>query len=154
MDLKNTTRAARLAGLALLLLATAYLASCSLDKALVMRPAGSKPHAASQKDLIAEGAKLWKDPKMSSGGDVSCNTCHINFSTLNPSFGQPYPHKVEMVESKTGMTSTDAEQMVQFCLLMPMGKEKPLAWDSRELAALTAYTLEYQKEFIKAKATK
>ena len=131
-----------------------YLVNCSLDKGLVTRPVGVKPYSASQAELVAEGAKLWKDPKLSSGGDVSCNTCHINFSSLNASFAKPYPHKVEMVESKTGLTSTDAEQMVQFCLLMPMGRDKPLAWDSRELAALTAYTLQYQKDYLKAKGIK
>ena len=57
-----------------------------------------------------------------------------------------------MVASKTGLDSTDAEQMVQFCLLMPMGREKPLEWNSKELAALTAYTLKYQKDYIATKA--
>ncbi len=130
------------------------LANCSLDKSLVTRPAEVRPFTAPQAELIAEGARLWKDTKLSSGGDISCNTCHINFSSLNESFAQPYPHKVEMVESKTGISSTTAEQMVQFCLLMPMGREKPLEWDSRELAALTAFTLQYQKDYLKARTKK
>ncbi len=33
--------------------------------------------------------------------------------------------------------------MVQFCMLQPMQAE-PLAWDSRELAALTAYVKHIQ----------
>jgi hypothetical protein len=36
--------------------------------------------------------------------------------------------------------------MVQLCMVIPMAS-KPLAWDSKELAALSAYSLEVQKTF-------
>ena len=43
-----------------------------------------------------------------------------------------------MAKSMSDLESINAEQMVQFCMIVPM-KSEPLAWDSRELAALTVY---------------
>ncbi|MBL1417091.1 MAG: hypothetical protein COB27_009460, partial [Moritella sp.] len=66
----------------------------------------------------------------------------------NDSFKQPYPHLVAMAEDMSGLTSIDAEQMVQFCMLQPMQAEM-FAWDSKELAALTLYVEKVvQVEFI------
>jgi hypothetical protein len=52
-----------------------------------------------------------------------------------------------MVKTATGKDLfVDAEQMVQFCMINPM-QAKPLAWDSKELAALTAFVVEFQKGY-------
>jgi hypothetical protein len=39
---------------------------------------------------------------------------------------------------QAGVDSVNAAEMVQFCMLVPMQAE-PLAWNSSELASLTAY---------------
>ena len=52
-----------------------------------------------------------------------------------------------MVKAQIGVDlSVDAEQIVQFCMMSPM-QAKPLAWDSKELAALSAFVVEFQKGY-------
>lgn len=53
---------------------------------------------------------------------------------------------VAMARDQAGLKRIRADEMVQFCMVVPMAA-KPLPWNSKELAALTAYTLELQKAF-------
>ena len=112
-----------------------------IDAAAIRRPAGYKP----AKGDAALGEKLWNDTKLSSNG-MSCNTCHQQHAAFEASFAKPYPHTVAMAKDKAGVKSIHLDEMIQACLVMPMAT-KPLAWDSKELAALTAYTLSQQKTF-------
>jgi hypothetical protein len=73
---------------------------------------------------------------------------HANF---NPSFVKAYPHPVDMPQQRAGLQQVSLDEMVQFCMVVPMAS-KPLPWNSRELAALTAYAGEVQKDFIKTAA--
>lgn len=125
-----------------------------VDPASVTRPAGSTPYAAQDgEDLVAIGKKLWSDPSLSKKGKVSCNTCHIANAAFKKTFEEPYPHMVRMAKSKGGLDSITAEQMVQFCMVVPM-KTDPLPWDSKELAALAAYTEALQVKYAAAAEAK
>lgn len=120
----------------------------------VTRPAGTTPYTAQAgDDLVALGKKLWSDPSLSKNGKVSCNTCHIGNAAFKKTFEAAYPHKVAMAKAKGGLESISSEQMVQFCMVVPM-KTKPLAWDSKELAALSAYTEAVQIKYAEAAAKK
>ena len=70
----------------------------------------------------------------------------MNNANLNPSFAKPYPHEVAMPLQMAGVEQVHADEMVQFCMVVPMESD-PLPWDSRELAALTAYTVSLQTDF-------
>ncbi|TAN54442.1 MAG: cytochrome C peroxidase, partial [Betaproteobacteria bacterium] len=107
-----------------------------------MRPKGSKPYAGARADLVKAGELLWSDTRISTNG-MSCNTCHKDGAAFSASFAKPYPHAVAMAQRQSKLKSITMEQMVQFCMVVPMAA-KPLAWDSKELAALTAYTGEVQ----------
>ncbi len=109
------------------------------------RPSGSTPFRDERASLVALGRKLFDDTGLSTNG-MSCNSCHADFGAYGETFKKPYPHFVQMVNEATGLDQVTAEQMVQFCMMRPMAN-KPLAWDSQELAALTAYVEEVQKEF-------
>jgi len=124
-----------------------FIYSCGVGKEQITRPEGSKKYSAGQAALITEGKKLWFDTSVSASGKKSCGTCHPSVDTFGEGFAQPYPHKVNMAGQVVS-----AEGMVQFCILKPMGHKEPLAWDSKELAALTAYTLKLQKDFQKISA--
>ena len=65
---------------------------------------------------------------------------------MNATFAQPYPHYVAMPDQQAGVSEVNAAEMVQFCMLVPMGGE-PLDWSSRELAALAAYVESIQPGF-------
>lgn len=119
--------------------------SKELDPFLITRPAGTKLVTGDPIQLVKEGKQLWKEVKLSSNG-MSCDTCHANHGSFTPGFAQPYPHEVTMVREKSGVAKIHLDEMVQGCLVMPMAT-RPLPWDSRELAALTAYTAEVQKSF-------
>lgn len=54
------------------------------------------------------------------------------------------------MKDKSGADSVTAEEMVQFCVAVPLAG-KLLAWDSKELAALTAYVEVRQSLFAKLK---
>lgn len=116
-----------------------------LDPRLITRPAGTKLATGDHAQLVQEGERLWKDVQLSSNG-LSCDSCHSNQGAFMPGFAKPYPHEVEMVRDKAGVKRIHLDEMVQGCLVMPMAT-KPFPWDSRELAALTAYTAEVQKSF-------
>ena len=112
----------------------------------ISRPEGTKPYEGDQAELVAEGEKLWNDTSLSTNG-LSCATCHAGYNTLSESFAKPYPHTISMVTNQVGKEiEVSAEQIVQFCMVSPMAND-PLPWESRELAALTAYVLEYQKGY-------
>ncbi|MBE9562637.1 MAG: hypothetical protein IMF12_07230 [Proteobacteria bacterium] len=79
---------------------------------------------------------------------MSCQTCHKQGkAAFGKNFAKPYPHSVGMVKSKFGVAQVKLDEMIQFCIIEPMAG-KPLAWDSKELAALTAYTQKLQNEFL------
>ncbi|HSS65488.1 MAG TPA: hypothetical protein VLS27_13720 [Gammaproteobacteria bacterium] len=110
-----------------------------------MRPKGVKPAAGKKSKLIAEGERLWNSTRLSTNG-LSCSSCHANNASLNATFAKPYPHEVAMPSQMAGVGRIHADEMAQFCLLVPM-QSKTLPWKSMELAALAAYTVELQKNF-------
>lgn len=131
-------------------IAALVLSGCgSVDPQLVTRPDGAARFEGDRADLVAAGAELWRDSNLGKAG-VSCESCHINGAQFKKTFKQPYPHQVAMAKSMSGLTSIDAEQMVQFCMMVPM-KSEPLAWDSRELAALSAYVEDVEQKGYAAK---
>ncbi len=121
------------------------------DPARITRPADIKPFTGADRTvLVAEGKMLFEDSSLSSNGS-SCNSCHATNDLFNASFAKPYPHPVAMAREKAGLDrALQADEFVQFCMIVPMAVD-PLPWDSRELAALTAYVVDVkQKEFIAA----
>lgn len=125
-------------------------ASARINPALITRPADYHPYQGEPAALAKEGKKLFSDTKLSSNG-MSCNTCHAGYGAFQDSFAQPYPHPVQMVNDRTGKKTIQLDEMVQICMVLPMAA-KPLPWDSKELAALTAYAAELQKGFKPGKA--
>jgi cytochrome c len=125
-------------------------ASDRIDSKLVTRPAGTRLFAGASAQLVKEGKRLWNDRSLGTSG-LACGTCHLNHANFNPSFVKPFPHAVAMTEQRARLKQVSLDEMVQFCMVVPMAS-KPLAWDSKELAALTAYAGEVQKGFIKAAA--
>ncbi len=128
------------------LLAGALLSCRSVDPGLVQQPESVALYRSSAEELEKLGETLWQETSLSRSGALACQSCHREFQAFQPSFTLPYPHNVKMVESKLHLQEISAAGMVQFCMIMPMEKE-PLPWDSKELAALTAYVLKLQKEF-------
>jgi hypothetical protein len=95
--------------------------------------------------LVAEGERLWNDKSLSTNG-AACATCHQSYAQMQPSFAQPYPHRVAMVKQMSGVDAVGAAEMVQFCMLQPMQAE-PFPWSSHELAALAAYVEHIQQSY-------
>jgi len=120
-------------------------AGMKVDPKLVTRPAGTALARGDQATLVKDGERLFKDARLSSNG-TSCQTCHANNASYNASFAQPYPHRVGMPEQRAGLKKVALDEMVQFCKVAAMA-DRPLAWNSHELAALTAYTAQVQKGF-------
>jgi cytochrome c len=101
--------------------------------------------------LIARGEALFKDTSLSGSGAMSCATCHADtgsgpYAMMNATFARPYPHYVAMADQRSDVQSVSAAEMVQFCQLVPM-QGAPLAWDGKDLAALTAYVESVQPGF-------
>ncbi|MEQ8825529.1 MAG: hypothetical protein RIC14_14265 [Filomicrobium sp.] len=118
-----------------------------VDAAVVTRPADVGPYTAPDGDkLLAEGKKLFDSLKISENG-LTCKSCHFKYEAYEESFLLPYPHAVGMAKKRAGMDAVEADEMVQLCLVITMDS-KPLPWESRELAALTAYVLDQQRGFI------
>lgn len=118
-----------------------------VDPKLVTRPNGTEPYQGDMLALVTEGRDLWNSKAISRNNSVSCSTCHQDGTTmLQPGFAKPYPHSVQMAKDAAGMESITLEGMVQLCMIKPM-QSKPFAWDSRQLAALTAYTSVLQRTF-------
>ncbi|WP_412033517.1 c-type cytochrome [Pseudomonas aeruginosa] len=96
-------------------------------------------------ELRAYGEKLYKDPKLSSNG-LSCESCHQGGNLFQASFAKAYPHEVAMAKNQFGMSQVFLDEMVQICMVAPMAT-KALGWQSKELAALTAYVATLQTSF-------
>ncbi|WP_291993651.1 cytochrome c peroxidase [Candidatus Accumulibacter sp. ACC003] len=120
-------------------------ASNGIDPQLVTRPKNYRRYVGDAAELSSEGKRLWSDSRLSTNG-MSCNTCHQANSAFQNSFAQPYPHRVQMAQDNANMKTIHLDEMVQICMVAPMAA-KPLAWNSKQLAALTAYTAEVQKTF-------
>ena len=119
--------------------------SASLKKA-VRRPEGYAPYQGDVAELRALGEKLFNDNSLSSNG-LSCATCHTNGMVYLDTFKNQYPHFVAMGKRDFGMDMVHLDEMVQICMVAPMAAE-PLGWGSKELAALTEYTLQEQQKYI------
>jgi len=109
--------------------------------ASTIRPPGYKP----LKGDPDAGKVLFNDTKLSTNG-MACASCHANHGAFSASFAKPYPHTVAMARDQLGRKSIYLDEMVQACMIMPMAA-KPLPWNSKELAELTAYVAELQKTF-------
>lgn len=109
--------------------------------AATVRPAGYKPRVG---DPMA-GEKSFNNKKLSTNA-MACATCHANHASFSDSFAKPYPHKVAMAHDDLGIQSIHLDEMIQACMVMPM-QAKPLPWNSKELADLTAYMAQVQKTF-------
>jgi cytochrome c len=110
-----------------------------LDASLVTQ--GSRPlfSGRATATLVAEGAALWSDTRLSRSGTMSCSTCHsTNYGQMQATFAAPYPHRVAMAKDRAGLEQVNAAEMVQLCMMIPMNND-PLPWESPELAALAAY---------------
>ncbi len=105
----------------------------------------------SQETLVREGEALFNDTSLSRNG-MACSTCHTNDALFKSSFAQPYPHYITMADQRAGMKLVNADEIVQFCIAVPMEGDL-LNWEGRELAALTAYVVEVkQKNFMEQHA--
>ncbi len=120
-------------------------AAAKVDPKLITRPKGTKLAGGNHAALLAEGERLWNDKKLSTNG-LACQTCHQGGASFQATFAKPYPHPVAMVSEKAGLNQIHLDEMVQICMLVPMAA-KPLPWDGKALAALTAYAAEVQKHF-------
>ena len=119
--------------------------AASVSAGQFTRPCGAAVRPGADPALVTRGKRLWNDPSLGNSG-LSCSSCHAGNASLNPGFAKPYPHPVQMPKQMAGVEQVHADEMVQFCMVVPM-QAKPLPWGSRDLAALTAYTLEVQKSF-------
>lgn len=118
-----------------------------VDPKAVTRPAGTKSYQGDSMVLLNEGRELWYNVSISKNSSMSCATCHQDGNAMfHRDFAKPYPHYVQMAKDVAGMDSITLEGMVQLCMIRPM-QSTPFAWDSRQLAALTAYTSVLQKKF-------
>ncbi|MEE8041386.1 MAG: hypothetical protein V3T15_01170 [Pseudomonadales bacterium] len=105
----------------------------------VTRPVGSQRYRGKRSGLVKQGKELWNDSSLSTNG-LTCNNCHMNNQAFLASFTKQYPHEVAMAKG-IGIASIQIDEMVQLCMVNPMAN-KPLPWDSRELAALSAYSVD------------
>ncbi len=118
-------------------------AMAPVNPCMFLEPPKTKLAKGKKKDLVSDGSDLWADTSLSPVG-VACSTCHVQapagpYALMNPTFAEDYPHKVKMAKDRAGVERPiTAAEMVQFCMLVPMSAQ-PLPWDSKELAALTAY---------------
>jgi cytochrome c len=129
--------------------------AAGMDSALIVRPKGTTAFEGEKSTLIMKGEQLWNDKSLSKKGKTACSSCHkTDTKMFKKTFLEAYPHSVKMVSKKAGLDSITIEGMVQFCMVAPM-KNEPLAWDSENLAALTAYaSMVVQQKYIEAKASK
>lgn len=119
--------------------------AAKIDPNSFTRPAGSKSASGNQAELVKLGKALWNDKSIGKSG-LACQTCHQQNRLFNASFAQPYPHKVKMAVDRAGLISIQLDEMVQFCMIVPM-KADILPWNSKQLAALTAYSAAVQKGY-------
>ena len=117
----------------------------TVDANAFTRPSGTSLYPGNQAQLAAEGKLLWEDKSLGASG-LACANCHINNGNFHETFLKPYPHYVAMPDAQAGVKQVSADEMVQFCMIVPMAG-KPLDWGSRKLAALAAYTGAMQTQF-------
>ncbi len=139
----------------LAMIASGSIDAASIDSTLIVRPKGSSAFSGEAADLLAKGEQLWNDKSLSRKGNTACSSCHKTATRMfKKSFMDDYPHAVKMVGKKARLDTVTTEGMVQFCMVVPM-KSQPLAWDSEDLAALTAYSEKVvQQNYIKARSGK
>lgn len=118
--------------------------TASVAKA-VKRPANYRPFKGDPAELAKLGEQLFKDPRLSTNG-TACASCHQAYGAFRASFAKPFPHRIAMADQNFGFKEIHLDEMVQICMIGPMAN-RPLAWESKELAALTAYLGELQKNF-------
>ncbi|MEM6986073.1 MAG: hypothetical protein AAF499_06000 [Pseudomonadota bacterium] len=123
-------------------------ADVASTRVLIVRPEGKSQHEADVGDLERLGERLFADRSLSDNG-LACISCHAGMNLYNSSFTEPYPHRVTMPFERAGLDTVDAESMVQFCMVFPMAAD-PLPWQSRQLAALSAYVEKVQREYADA----
>lgn len=138
---------------ALTIVFTVSVYAAGVDSALIIRPKGSPAFVGDHAGLIVKGEQLWNDKSLSKKGKTACSSCHKTSTKMfKKTFLDAYPHNVKMVNKKAKLDSITIEGMVQFCMVVPM-KNEPLAWDSEDLAALTAYVEGVvQRNYIEAKS--
>ncbi|TLF51771.1 hypothetical protein FEI13_07460 [Halomonas urmiana] len=122
------------------------------DGAAVARPEGYSPAYSETGDnpqeMLARGEALYYDTSLSSNG-LACASCHGSDGQdmgYNPTFEQPFPHRVAMAANQFGMSEVHADEMVQICMVAPMAAQ-PLEWGGEALTSLAAYMVEVQKRF-------
>lgn len=126
-------------------------ASSANASARVSRPDNYTPGYNEEGDnaeaLIERGKALFNDPSLSGNG-LSCATCHGSDgqSGYQGTFDQAFPHSVNMGVQQFGMETVYADEMVQICMVAPMAAE-PLAWDSDEIASLSAFVVDAQARY-------
>ncbi len=119
----------------------------SVDPARVTQGSNQLHTGTPEAQLLARGSELWNDPSLSGSGGIACSTCHVdNYQQMQATFAQPYPHAVAMASARAGVAQVNAAEMVQLCMVIPMGAD-PLPWNSVELAALTTYVRDIQRGF-------
>jgi cytochrome c len=126
-------------------LAVASTAATAQDTTDLVQPEGWSLPQDDRAALVARGAELFDDPSISETGSA-CSSCHADFGNYNETFREPYPHFVAMGKNMFDMDQVTAAEMVQLCMVVPMGAD-PLPWDSDELAALTAYVEDERERF-------
>lgn len=100
--------------------------------------------ADSREELVAYGKELYDARTLSPNG-LACNDCHAESRAYKKGFAKPYPHPIRMAKARAGMKrDVHADEFVQICINIPLDGES-LAWDSKELAALTAYVIDVEQ---------
>ncbi len=91
----------------------------------------------SVKNLVKQGERAWNNETLGTSG-FSCMTCHDDHELLT---NKPWPHYIEMARDVFTL-----DQMINFCMLNPMGGKKidPL---SLRMTAMSAFYSEYMKTF-------
>ncbi len=117
------------------------------DPKLVKRPAGFRPNYPTSAEAVKAGSKLFRDTSLSTNG-MSCASCHEGGKSYQPSFAQPFPHKMAMAADTYGIKQLHLDEAIQVCMVGPMAA-KPLDWKSVELANLVAFMSEEHKKFRK-----
>lgn len=115
---------------------------------IIQRPADYRPFKGDPAQLAKLGEQLFNDPKLSTNG-TACASCHRNGAAFKASFGQPFPHRVAMAAQAYGMKEVHLDEAIQMCMIGPMAN-RPLPWESKELAALATYLGGLQKNFVAA----
>jgi len=128
-----------------LAMSVATATATAQDREDLVQPEGWSLPEGDRAALVTRGAELYQDTSLSET-DSSCATCHADFANYNETFNEPYPHFVAMGSDMFGMDEVTAAEMVQLCMVVPMGAD-PLPWDSDELAALTAYVEDERERF-------